>query len=80
MNNQQKKLFNIVCATEKILFDRGAVKFHKTCGYNYIKMHFEETVQFDYIFLEAFTDLTKKENVVFNIYVVNNCLELKIYF
>lgn len=36
MNNNQKKLFNIACKIEKILYSQGMSEFCKTTTYNSI--------------------------------------------
>jgi len=81
MNNQQRKLFNIATKVEKLLYEHCTIiHFSKEMNYrNVVIDSGRKTLNWE--FIEAFTDLTKKEDI--NFYIQYNddkyCLQIKIW-
>ena len=80
MNNKQRKLFNVVCKIEKLLYEYVNVTFSKEVNYNNAIINTNRKT-LNREFIENFTDLTKKENI--NFYIQYNddkyCLQIKIW-
>ena len=80
MNNKQRKLFNVVCKIEKLLYEYVNVTFSKEVNYNNTIINTNRKT-LNREFIENFTDLTKKENI--NFYIQYNddkyCLQIKIW-
>jgi len=63
MNNQQKKLFNIACKIEKLLYEHCGIKnFNKEVNFFNLIINTGKK-ELTWEFIEAFTDLIKKENI-----------------
>ncbi len=81
MNNKQRKLFNIVCKIEKLLYEYvNITNFSKEVNNNNTIINTNRKT-LNREFIENFTDLTKKENI--NFYIQYNddkyCLQIKIW-
>lgn len=80
MNNQEKKLFNIACKIEKLLYEHcDAVYFNKNVFYNKLCIFTGRKV-LNWNFLEPFVDLMKKNNITFSILhsEEKDCLQINI--
>ena len=81
MNNQERKLFNIACKVEKLLYEHCIITFFsKEILWNKVIIN-SGRKELNWEFLEPFTDLTKKEMINFSILKVeeNTCLQIKIW-
>ena len=68
MNNKEKRLFNISCYVEKLLYKTQEVKsFSKQIGFNILYLE-TNTSSLDWRFLEPFTSYSRKNNINFKIY------------
>jgi len=81
MNNNQKKLFNIVNKIEKILYDNGMTKFHKEINYStcYIDLQSYNRLYADWTILEAACEIFIKENMSWAIELKESRVVLKIW-
>lgn len=80
MNNHQKKLFNIANKIEKLLYDKGMLKFTKEVHYKSIDINlYQLYLNIDHDFIEPLTEITVKYNVNFKIFIKESCLTLKIW-
>jgi hypothetical protein len=80
MNNQEKKLFNIACKIEKLLYEHcSIVFFNKEVYWNKAIIN-SGRKELGWDFLESFIDLMKKDEINFSILKVedNTCLQIKI--
>ena len=81
MNNKERKLFNIACKVEKLLYEHCTIiYFSKEINYsNVIINSGRKTLNWE--FIEGFTELTKKENINFHIQYNDDkyCLQIKIW-
>lgn len=81
MTNQERKLFNISNEIEKILYDKcGVIFFNKEIRLDEIQI-FTGRKTLGWIFIEPFTDFTKKNQVNFEIEFDNEkeVLSIKIW-
>lgn len=81
MTNQERKLFNISNEIEKILYDKcDIIFFNKEIRLDEIQI-FTGRKTLDWMFIEPFTDFTKKNQVNFEIEFNNEkeVLSIKIW-
>lgn len=80
MNNNQKKLFNIACQIEKVLYSTGMSEFYKTATYSSIIICLWKKSIGNYLIQELNTICKKHNNVDVYIFVDNDGnLKIKIW-
>lgn len=80
MNNNQKKLFNIACKIEKVLYSMGMSEFYKTTTYSSISICLEKRTIGNYLIQELNSICEIHENIDMSIFVDNdNNLKIKIW-
>lgn len=79
MNNQERKLFNIACKIEKLMYEycSNHKHFSKEIYWNQMIIATRRK-ELCWEFIEAFTDLTKKDNITFEIFTSDDFLKIKI--
>lgn len=80
MNNQERKLFNIACKIEKLMYEHcyNHIHFSKIMYHSHMIINTRRS-DLSYKFIESFTDLTKKDNINFSIFIDDNYLKIKIW-
>lgn len=80
MNNNQKKLFNIACKIEKVLYSMGMSEFYKTTTYSSIIICLEKRTIGNYLIQELNSICETHENIDMSIFADNdNNLKIKIW-
>jgi len=80
MNNNQKKLFNIACKIEKILYSQGMSEFYKTTTYSSVFICLWKQQINNYLIQELNTICKTHGNIDVSIFVDNDGnLKIKIW-
>ena len=80
MNNQDRKLFNIACKIEKLMYEHCNNHKHFAKEVSWSKMIIDtRRSELCWEFIEAFGDLTKKDNINFEIFTSDDFLKIKIW-